>query len=228
MAKSRKFLTAGAIGVAAIALIGAGASATFTTATESSQTVTAGTIGMVVYAAGSDCPDATYNCTSLTLPAVGPVGSTFETPATVVYMKNTGYIPVSYKAIKMSETHPALPNADALRDQMNVCIMGWDPSVGAWPGGAWVEGNGPLTAAVALGVAQNGVVVQPGATTWYKVSFYAGQNSANCSSNVHSDGPNTLLAWDGYLGGAYTTPASLTNAAQGGVVTPKLTFSFTG
>ena len=39
MAKSRKFLTAGAIGVAAFALIGAGATATFTDAAHSNQTV---------------------------------------------------------------------------------------------------------------------------------------------------------------------------------------------
>jgi hypothetical protein len=37
-----------------------------------------------------------------------------------------------------------------------------------------------------------------------------------------------MAAWDGYDGGPYHTPASLTNAAQDGSVTPTLTFSFTG
>jgi len=61
----------------------------------------------------------------------------------------------------------------------------------------------------------------------FSVDFYAGQNSTHCNQ-VSSDGTNTKAAWDGYQGHAYQTPASLTNAAQGGVITPTLTFSFTG
>ncbi len=37
-----------------------------------------------------------------------------------------------------------------------------------------------------------------------------------------------MAAWDGYNGGPYQTPASLTNAAQGGTITPTMTFNFTG
>jgi len=76
-------------------------------------------------------------------------------------------------------------------------------------------------------VKQNPVKLMPGETNWYEVNFYAGQNDSWCGAK-YSDGSNTVAAWTAYLGGAYTMPASLTNAAQGGVVTPKLTFSFTG
>jgi hypothetical protein len=59
------------------------------------------------------------------------------------------------------------------------------------------------------------------------MTFYAGMDSAYCRP-IHSDGSNTRAAWDAYLGGAYRTPPALTDAAQGGVVVPTLTFTFEG
>lgn len=219
---ARKIAIMVGMGAAGLALIGVGAGATFTTSTASSQTVTAGTVGMSVSAPGTSCPDASYKCSSLTLPAVGPVGSTFETPATHVTVTNTGDIPSYFSAIQMSETDNGTTASVALRNSMNVCIHSNDPS------GTWVEGNGPLTTATALNptVGQNPVKVDPGASVSYWVDFYAGQDSA-CGTE-YSDGPSTTTAWTGYLGGPYHTPASLPANAQGGSVTPTLTFSFTG
>jgi predicted ribosomally synthesized peptide with SipW-like signal peptide len=228
MAKSRKFLTVGALGVGALALIGAGAGASFTASTTSTQTITAGTIGMSVWSPGNaGCPGATSHCKSITLAPVGPVGSTFETPATVIYMTNTGDIPATYDAMTLRETQSSGPG-EYLRNQMNVCMKGWDPSAGPDNGtNSFVEGNGPLTTAINLtpSVKENPVIVSPGQTTWYSVDFYAGQDSA-CGT-VSSDGPSTSGIWNAYDGG-YVKPASLTNDAMGGSVTPTLTFSFTG
>ncbi len=214
-------LGAGFIGIAAI---GAGAGATFTTSTASQQTITAGTIGMSLSSPDvPGCKTAAQHCQSLALPAVGPVGSTFETAVMQVTMTNTGNIPTKFADIQMSETHGSSAASVALRNQMNVCIKSYDPS-GAGP---WVEGNGPLTTAVALHptVVENQVVMQPGDSTTYWVTFYAGQDSS-CGT-THSDGPHTRSAWYA-AAGAYVTPPSLTNAAMGGSVTPKLTWSFTG
>ena len=139
-------------------------------------------------------------------------------------MTNTGNVPATFDAIQMSESHDTGSSAsNALEREMNVCIQSTDAS-----GGPWTEGNGPLTAAVALtpSVKENPVVLQPGDTATYQVSFYAGQDS-HCNS-VSSDGSHTKAAWDGYLGHAYQTPAPLNNDAQGGSVTPTLTFSYTG
>lgn len=61
----------------------------------------------------------------------------------------------------------------------------------------------------------------------FSVDFYAGKHSANCAK-THIDGTNTRAAWDGYVGGPYTMPASLTPAAMGGAITPTLSFFFTG
>ncbi|MGZ4601292.1 MAG: hypothetical protein ACXVYY_14430 [Oryzihumus sp.] len=58
------------------------------------------------------------------------------------------------------------------------------------------------------------------------MEFYAGKDST-CGA-TYSDGPNTANAWAQKVGHAYQTPASLTNEAQGGTVTPTLTFAFTG
>jgi predicted ribosomally synthesized peptide with SipW-like signal peptide len=222
MAYSRKFLTAGAVGVAALALIGTGAGASFTDAVHANRTVTAGTMNVQISDGGGGTVSGDGK--SVTLPPVGPTGSTFESTHQIVTIKNYGNIPVTSDAIQMSESHVGTANNNALFAQTNVCIQTSDYS-----GGPWTEGNGPLSAAVALTptVKQNPVVLQPGDTLTLSVDFYAGRDSSHCHP-VYSDGSHTEAAWEGYLGGPYHTPASLTNAAQGGKITPTLTFSFTG
>ncbi len=222
MARSRKVLTVGAIGVAALALIGAGASATFTGAVDATQTITAGTMELTITNGGGGTVSA--DGTSVTLPAFGPTGSTFETTHRVLTVKNTGNIPVESLAFQMSESHPGTARNNALLAQTNVCIQSTDVS-----GGPWTEGNGPLSTAIALNptVAQNPVHLVPNQSMTFSVDFYAGQDSTSCNA-VSSDGTNTTAAWNGYQGHGYQTPASLTNAAQGGVIKPTLTFKFTG
>lgn len=212
-----------AVGVAGVVVVGAafvgsGAGATFTTSTASSQTVRAGVLHVAVSADGASCTNNDASgCHALSLPDVGPVGSTFDSTPTVVTITNTGTIPAFFDAIQMSETHNADTASVALRDGMNVCIKSTDPS------GTWVEGNGPLTTATALNptVKENPVKLMPGQTATYQIEFYAGQDSS-CGT-ISSSGSHTAAIW-----GAYTTPASLADAAQGGVVTPTLTFSFNG
>jgi hypothetical protein len=222
MAIPRKVLTAGAVGVAALALIGTGAGATFTDAVHANRTITAGTMNVQISDGGGGSVSADGK--SVTLSPVGPTGSTFESAHQIVTIKNYSNIPVTSDAIQMTESHANSLNNNALLAQTNVCIQSTDYS-----GGPWTEANGPLTTAVALTptVKQNAVVLQPGHSLTFSVDFYAGKNSSHCNS-VYSDGPTTEGIWAGYMGGLYQTPASLTNAAQGGVITPTLTFSFTG
>jgi predicted ribosomally synthesized peptide with SipW-like signal peptide len=222
MAKSRKLLAVGAVGVAAIALIGAGASATFTDEVNATQEVTAGTMNLTITNGGGGT--VSLDGKTVTLPAFGPNGSTFESTHRILTVKNTGNITVKSLAFQMSESHVGTANNNALAAQTNVCIQSTDPS-----GGPWTEGNGPLATAVALQptVAQNPITLVPNQEMTFSVDFYAGQDSTQCSA-ITSDGPNTRAAWEGYQGHAYQTPASLTNAAQGGVINPTLTFSFTG
>jgi hypothetical protein len=225
MAFSRKVLTAGAVGVAALALIGTGAGATFSDAVHVNTPLTAGTMNVQIISGGNISADHK----SVTLAPVGPTGSTFESAHQLITIKNNGDIPATADHFQMTESHVGTANNNALLAQTNVCIMSTDPAsvVG---GGTWTEGNGPLTTAIGLNptVKENTIVLHPGETMTFSVDFYAGRDSANCHAD-YSDGPGTEAAWTSYQGGAaYHTPASLTDAAQGGTITPTLTFAFTG
>ncbi len=190
MAVSRKVLTVGAMGVAAIALIGAGAGATFTDAVHTTQTVNAGTMGLTITngAGGTISSDGR----TVTLPDFLAPGSTFLSPHKIIRVKNTGNVPVTAVSFQLTESHVGTANNNALAAQTYVCIQSTDAS-----GGPWTEGNGPLTTAVALQptVAENPVVLQPGQSMTYSVEFYAGQDSS-CNS-VSSDGSHTRgsLGW---------------------------------
>jgi hypothetical protein len=220
VAVSRSVVALVGAGILGIAAVGMGAGATFTDAVHTNQTITAGTMHVTVSSASGTLSS---DGRTITLPPFGPVGSTFETDQNIITVHNSGDIPVTTAAFQLSETHGTSDASAALLNQMNVCIKSTDPS------GTWTEGNGPLTTGVALtpSVKENPVVLQPGESMTYSVGFYAGQDSTHCAS-VSSDGSNTRAAWDGYDGGPYHTPASLTSAAMGGVVTPSLEFSFTG
>jgi predicted ribosomally synthesized peptide with SipW-like signal peptide len=220
VAVSRSVVALVGAGILGIAAVGMGAGASFTDAVHANQTISAGTMHVTVT---SSTGTVSSDGRTITLPSFGPVGSTFETRQNLIRVHNSGNIPVTTAAFQLGETHGSSAASAALLNQMNVCIMSTDPS------GTWTEGNGPLTTGIALtpSVAENPVVLQPGQSMTFSVGFYAGQNSTNCGA-FSSSGPNTMAAWDGYDGGPYHTPASLTPAAMGGVVTPTLTFSFTG
>lgn len=232
MSLSRPAVALAGVALAGIAVAGVGAGATFQASTTSSQKVTAGTLDVSVWSPSvSGCTSASNHCHALSLADVGPVSSTFETTPTVVYVTNTGNIPATYDSFQLSATDGNNSVSDNLLGEMNVCLRSTDPgyAFGDEPGThTWVEGNGPLTAAIALKptVKENGVVLQPGQSATYAVDFYAGKNSV-CGQE-YSDGPNTIAAWTNKLGGPYQTPASLGNEAMGGVVTPTLSFNFTG
>ena len=145
MSFSRITVAVAGVAVVAAAFVGSGAGATFTTSIASGQTVKAGVLHVALSAPDATCTSSDASgCHALTLPAVGAVGSTFDSTAVTVTMTNTGNIPAFFDNIQMSETHNADAASLALRNQMNVCIKSTDPS------GTWVEGNGPLTTAIGL------------------------------------------------------------------------------
>ena len=228
MGLSRPLIAAAGAALAAIAVVGVGAGATFTTSAASSQKVTAGTVHVSVSASNATCTSRDASgCHALTLQDVGPVGSTFDSTPTIVTVKNTGNIPVTFNAIQISATHNNDSASAHLFNEMNVCIKSTDPP--STSDSTWVEGNGPLTTAVSLQptVEENPLVLHVNETFTYQVEFYAGEDSS-CGT-VLSDGPTTRARWAHALGGhGYSTPASLNNDAMGGVVTPTLTFSFNG
>lgn len=203
----RNIAILGAVGVAGLALIGAGAAATFTANTSSTQTINAGTLSVVV--SSPDAPGCTTvadACTSLTLTTPPSVGSTFDTPASVVTLTNVGTIPAYYSTVTATETD----NNSAFVDGTSVC----DYSIGGDGVGHYVgiDYNGSLSLYVADGVQDiSGTgpeyVIQPGYTDSYSVDFYAGTITDACGSESTS---------------------SLPTAAQGGSLTFTLSYGFTG
>ncbi len=221
MRLSRPLIALAGAALVGVALVGVGAGATFTTSTASSQKVTAGTLNVSLSAPGAVC--ASSDCHAITLPDVGPFGSTFESTPTVVTMKNTGNIPVFFNAIQMSATHNGDAASVSLASEMSVCIKSTDTT------GTWVEGNGPLKIATWLNptAGQNPVELGLGETATYWVSFYAGKNSS-CGDDLQRRPEHHRPRGTAAIGHGYQTPASLSANSMGGSVTPTLTFSFTG
>lgn len=214
--KLRTIAILGALGVAAIALIGAGAAATFTSNTTSQQQITAGTMNVVLSATGAKAGNNTPN---LTLADVGPVGSTFSTTPTLVTITNKGNIPVTEVTLKLTDTN----NNSTLRSEVWACFYS----------DAEVLFNEPLTTVEGYGAAQVAGNIAPGATDTYTVIFYAGQVDNGCGAAFTGFSSGAYTTYESYSGsapvlGSNSGAASLTNPAEGGVITPMLTLGYQG
>src|ERR1035438_941934 len=185
--KLRTMAVLGGLGVASIALIGVGAAATFTTSTTSSQSITAGTLSVVLYAAG-----ATGNGTSsIALASVGTVGSTFATTPVEVQVYNNGDITASEISLKVTDWN----NNSTLQSGVWACMVsGWASST------PWVMFNEPLSTIESYGsaalagqgipVSATGADIAPGDSDYYTLQFYAGPTAATqCGSTVDWWGP---------------------------------------
>ena len=171
MARSRKFLTAGAVGVAALALIGAGASATFTDAVHATQSITAGTLNMTVTGpAGSST-----NGKTVTLEAFGPTNSTFTTGAQKVITTNSGDIAASALRLSASDSN----NNAALKAQVYVRIDSWvGPNES---GGKVMVYNGTL-ANLELNPMNIVGPIPAGSTDPFEVTYYAGPGATSLTN----------------------------------------------
>lgn len=224
--KLRTMAVLGGLGVAAIALIGAGASAVFTTSTTSSQSITAGTLSVVLYGPGGSSGNGSN---ALTLPSVGAVGSTFATSPVEVQVYNNGNITASEITLQVNDNN----NNSTLQGEVYACM--WS-GIGA-TGGPWIMFNQPLWQIELYGplpLAGQGTPVPlgadlaPGASDYYYLQFYAGPTAATgCGSTVLWTDP--APAYPNPTGGGYNTAAAaLTSPAEGGTVIPALTLTYQG
>ena len=202
--KIRKMAMMGVMGVGGLGLIGAGAHATFTQNTVSSQKITAGTMNVdlsspVAGVLGNNTP-------TLTFPAAGPENSTFTTGDQVVTITNNSNIPVSEVTSTPGDTVVASTANTAFAAQAYLCEV----SSGV------VIYNGPLSAAPAQAIAGT---LAAGATDTYTVNIYAGTATTACGS-VTTVGATAVS-------GTSTSP-SLSTTAQGGVIDPTMTVSYQG
>lgn len=193
----------GVAGIMGLGLIGVGAHAAFTTSTTSKQTVTAGKLTLVLHAPAADVASGTGTST-LTLNPLGPVNSSFTTGTVTISVHNAGTLTARLIKSSPGDTYNAATSADkALADQLYVCEV----STGE------VIYNGLLSAAPSQTIA---ATLAPGATTHYVFNVYAGTETTACGA-VTGVGSAAVA-------GVSHSP-SLTNTAEGGVATPKLTLT---
>lgn len=199
----------GVLALAGLGLIGVGAHAAFTQNTTSSQTISAGSIAVVVSAPGAvenpyatNCSSPGDNCTTITLPAQGPFGSTFDTtPVTVTITNNSPFTVTDVSAV--SDTNTSL----TMETEMGMCF---------WHSGA-AQLNGYLTQLEAVPSWSLGNTIASGGTDTYSTDFYAGTTSSECGSTPVGAASAPTASAD-----------SLTSGAEGGSVTPTITFTYSG
>src|SRR6476469_2077167 len=189
---TRKLAMAGALGLASLGLIGAGAGATFTDAVNVQQKITAGTIDMQLTSPNSTVSFSSNGKTA-TFANLGPTNSTFTSGEVPTTITNHGTVTANAIQLSASDSRGTDPASNALAGQMCVRIV--SPIVN---GGVAYEGS--LTYLEAHPVQIEGPVAGNGGTDSCTTEFDAGSRAC----------------------------ASLDNAAQGGVVTPKITVSYQG
>jgi ABC-type antimicrobial peptide transport system permease subunit len=214
--KLRTIVVVGGLGVAAIALIGAGAAATFTQNTTSAQKITAGTMNVVLSAPGAQG----NNTPNINLADVGPVPSTFSTGPTVITITNNGNIPVNEIALQMGDSN----TNSTLQSEAWACFYS-DGEILVNEPLTTVEGYGAATVA--------GLVAASGGTDTYTLVIYAGSVDTGCGTPFTGFSGGAYTTFRGYTGsapafGANPSSPSLTNPAQGGTLTPSTTLTYVG
>jgi hypothetical protein len=224
----RTIAMAGAMSIAGLSLIGAGAHAEFTTSTTSHQKITAGELKVVL-----SSPGARGNGTrNLTLAPLGPTRSSFMTTPELITITNEGNIPATEVALRLTDHH----NNTTLKREMWACLY----SDGSSGGGVFF--NEPLTMVEKYGQAAIGhLSLAPHATDTYTVVYYAGPTeNTGCGTAFsgykavpYGGYPGAYYSAEPYSGavptlGANPAAASLSNGAENGYVTPMVTVSYTG
>jgi hypothetical protein len=197
---------------------------------------------------GLPCGSAANGCTTITLPSFGPVGSTFVTPPVEVTITNTGGIAISEVAVQLSDT----TNNGTFEGETWACFYAPEATGGTTP--VVVYANELLTTIEGYGPTAYIGTIPPGGTDTYYVVFYAGDINTGCGPTYSLELPVAYGGYaNAYwppatqplpFPQAYfnviptTTPptpivasdnpaaASLTNPAEGGTLTPTMTYTY--
>ena len=187
MAYSRKVFTVGALGVAAFALIGAGASATFSDGAEAKQVISAGTMNMTITSPEAGALRTTDGKT-LTLKPYGPVGSTFSTGAQTIIVSNSSNIDA--KMVKLVVTAPT--SNDELKDGIYVKIQMGDLKATVYDG-LLTELQSSANPAI------KGQTIKAGSSIAAEVTFYAGDTQPTLPNGAQGGVvvPTFAVSFDG-------------------------------
>jgi len=169
----RAAIVFGAIVVVALALVASSAYGYFTTHGSGTGSASIGTLDVAVstpYSAAAGgyqgpCTSAAVGCTSITLPTVGPVDSSFDSTPIPITITNTGDVPVTGMEVGVSDTN----NNTTMEQELGLCL---------YNSGA-AQLNGLLTSLEGTPAILPGTLAVGGSDT-YSVDFYAGQSSSEC------------------------------------------------
>ena len=155
MAYSRKVLTGGALGVAALALIGTGAGATFHDSAQAQRTITAGNLSVQI---SSPSGTPSNGGKTLTLNALTNEPSNFSGPPETITVFNNGSLPATVTGFTATDTYDNAYLEGALNIQLdsggNVIYDGLFSALKTAagsitiPGGTTIAPGGTMTATV--------------------------------------------------------------------------------
>ncbi len=197
----RTLAVLGVSGAAGLGLIGVGSHAAFTQDTASNQSITAGTMKVVI----SEGDPTASSGSSLALAPLVSAGSSFTTGDHTITITNQGNVAVNEITSTPGDTVAAGVNNAALASHAYLCEV----SSGT------VIYNGLLQSAPAQAI--NGSLAAD-ATDSYTVNVYAGSEPTACGTETTVGAPA--------VAGTSNAPA-LDNSAQGGVIDPSMTVSYT-
>ena len=188
----------GAIVVVALALVASSAYGYFTTHGSGTGSFSLGTLGVVVSTPHSNaiggytgpCTSASVGCTSITLPTVGLVGSTFDSTPIPITITNTGNVPVTEMQVAVSDTN----NNATMEQELGLCLYNSGAS----------QLNGLLASLKGTHALLPGTLAVGGTDT-YSLDFYAGQGSSMCG------GPAVSSLTTGAEDGSVTTTITVTS-----------------
>lgn len=180
------------MGVAALALIGTGASATFTDNVRATQSITGGDLEVTLR--GPAGTSTSTDVKTVTLADLDPVSSTFTSGPQRVFASNTGNI--GAHAVKLSVS--AVGDNRVFYNEVYVKIVKWSGANGT--GTASVAYNNTLSYLVAHPITMRGPVVAPTGWDQFDVTFYAGREGAPSLTNPSQEGhvtPTITVDYEG-------------------------------
>jgi predicted ribosomally synthesized peptide with SipW-like signal peptide len=211
----------GMMSLAGFGLIGVGAHAAFTQTTQSVQPITAGSMNVQLSTTVAGA-NLTNSGQTLTFPDPGPTGSSFVDvdPVTI-----TNYSSFAVSEIALQVTDPDNLNtaqSAALDTETWACF---------YSDGELLV-NEPLPTVEGYANAVVGGSISAGGTDSYTVVFYAGATDNGCGATFTGFSGGSYTTNEPYVGspafGTNSAAASLDNSAQGGVIDPTLTLTYTG
>jgi predicted ribosomally synthesized peptide with SipW-like signal peptide len=216
----------GVMSLAGLGLVGAGAHAVFTATTTSAQTITTGTLSLVLQATnplGGDVDG--YGTNSITFKPQAPVASSFVTAPQLITIYNNGNVTATEISMKLTDPYDSTNVASAALDNQTWVCMYSDNELAFNEPMTTVEGYG----SVVIGAQ----TIAPQATDTYTVVFYAGSADGGCGPTFTGISGDTYTSFEAYTPpnpalGTNPDPLALplTSAAEGGTITPTFTVSY--